>query len=238
MRLLPKSEVQETKRREKDDLEKERASVAEAVNKEIRRLNDIKDSRNKEIEKIESHFLNEKKTLEEKRESLVSEVVSLERRKIEALRPIADRIATLEKKEKELISLGELLKEKKTELDEERAVLAEMKSEISEERCELQDQKRVLAQKESTNKVNQGYIAAMTAELNKAWENYHREVKRKTEELGEATYKVSVDKAATEADRKWVEDEKNRLSLERIRMNSQQDSLKDAFDIARQKGII
>ena len=204
MKLLTRKELKENIQGQDD---RKFAQSFELVNEKAKltkELNALRDLIRNEKVMLEKVLVEELNKLEQDRDGLKKEVEALEARKVEALKPIKERLKEVQKKE--------------TENDFRAASLTEKEETLAEEMREFDDRKELL-----TQRIDQ---LSLRDEKSKAYEEKAKAIKQASEVL----YQSVLSKAKNIEDHLFqenlaLEENKKVIQLERLEVKAKREHL-------------
>lgn len=238
MRLLSTNELETKRRQQEAQTIKSGAKVASLVDSQIKKLNASRD----ELEAFKkAHGEHQQKFLDENlHERLKAERIlkDLQDQCSIALKPIRLEKEAIEEmkrvvEEKELTTqhLEQEASRKLTLAIQKEISIAEKEKEIRIDLAQLSSGLRQLDTRERT-------IKSGESDLEERKQEFEKEVIQKQNNLDKKTREALEAKIVFEAKSKLLDEDRELLAKEKILLESRENALKTAFDIARKKGIM
>lgn len=238
MKLLSKTELETEKSRQRDQKVREKYQLESQITLNIKHLNEVKDKRDQELMKLHPEHTEKLQELKDRLLTLHSEVTFYEERRKKALQPIDSLRIQAEKllseaidKEKSNTTFQGRVQAKDQELRSRTAQIERKERETEEAREEA---RLIEAKAIKLLDYNKEESERITQERTKLYS----EVKKEKDSLYEIK-KRATDKERT-LDLLIIENSKrsDQIAADRIHLESQQATLKLAYEEARRKGII
>lgn len=235
MKLFTPTEV----KKKKDEIRLQETTVGLNLAKkvdELRRKSSIEELKAKESTlKLEQDFLARFHALETKEKALQKEVETLEGRRKILLQPIEEIEKQAEEKRKHAEKLLVLANEQRAELDARQESLSEKTILITEKTDELHEYEQKLKQNflDVERQKELADVAIQRADL--VWKEMTDRINTINKGLDERAKKIIEQEQTILLQRKFLEEKELEMQKERLHMESQQQTLKVAFEELRNK---
>ena len=227
MKLLSKKEIHQNKVEEVDAISLKLVGEVTKLEEKIKKL---KASHKQEIARNIGESENILKEMSDRKSALLNEVLILEEKKKEALKPIDILRETLKLKEKELVEIESII-DKKTENNN--ILLESINIEIKKillESNQLAELDEEIKKRKQNLEENEKSIEKDRRELKEIKKRESAEFKRKSMELMDKESDIALREKELEIKNNQIIKEKTILNNERKHLESQQMSLRAAFE--------
>src|SRR5258708_4892922 len=238
MRLLPKSEADGVRDRAEEQNIRRRQEIAATVIEETKKFNlfmeEIKGKRDAMLSDLASFM----EDCSKQKNELGNEVAALEARKKSELKPLNDNWV-------EIVKESQKLDAQKESQEETEKLNREWQSEnvaramvLSDRQMSIDEKFEAVLNREEALKRAEEMNAITTRELSEKWSAFNSFLEAESSKVEESRKEVINLMADVDKQREWLEGEKRAISDERKHLESQQVTLRLAFDEARTKGIL
>ena len=219
--------------------------ILDAIDEGTKHLNHLREGTTEEesalIEKRKRAFKEHEeflRAIDEEKSSLIQEVNTLEERRREALHPIEDRTQELDIREQSLIQKKEELRVRAENLDTREQELEDKATRYEEKFDELVDREVTLKKSEHSLALLSRDLEEHVAQSNEAFLQRSESLKNKAELLIARERELEVIAETQRIEREVIAKERSELLTEKKFIRSQQDALAQAYQEAKEKGII
>ncbi len=238
MKLFEPKELKKIKDKEQTELARKGIKIASLVDKENKRLILVKKECKEDIEKIQKDFNAFVIKTNSKKKTLENEVIKLEKRKDTALEPLEDKYVELQKEEIRINKQQTELDDRKKQLEEEDnrsslrdKVLITKEVDISKREEDISKLNRELL-------IEQKDTKAKTKDFEEEKIRWDKQFDKKVSELNYIEFKLSDRQKALDILEERNKQQQLEINKDRRHLESQQKTLKMAFDEARRKNLL